>query len=338
MLMSSEHRKSPCPICESSFVQKTRTLYDDRFGFPGDFDLLSCESCDHSWLEIFPGQLDLTSLYTDFYPRKIFSVENYKAHIEKYGFWAWLDGSASAAYRYVPRGVRVLDIGCGLCEALGYHHARGCEAFGCESDQNVKKVADAFGFKVKIGTFEPGNYEKNFFDYVTLDQVMEHVESPRKTLCGIAQVLKSESGRIVITTPNRGGWGRFLFRRYWIHWHAPYHLHFFSKQSILKAATSAGLSVETAKTVTNSDWLLFQLLHLVTLPKKGMVSKLWSGKGIYSLPQKLIIKFFYLIHQIKILNVITRFFDALGCGDCFVFVLKNADAVQPAQAIPEGVR
>jgi hypothetical protein len=33
---------------------------------------------------------------------------------------------------------------------------------------------------------------------------------------------------VIIGTPNANGWGARVFGRYWINWHAPYHLHFFN--------------------------------------------------------------------------------------------------------------
>ena len=54
-----------------------------------------------------------------------------------------------------------------------------------------------------------------YFDYVTLDQVAEHVTDPLALMRGVARVLKP-GGKVVITTPNARSLGARIFRRKWL--------------------------------------------------------------------------------------------------------------------------
>lgn len=311
-----------CPLCSSQQMNKKIEVYDDRYGYPGSFQLNICLQCRHiSIAGDFTPEL-LTKLYTHYYPRSSFDPNQYRPSPEVKGFKAWLNGERRSAYCWVPKNVRVLDIGCGFGETLGYHESRGCEVYGVEADENIRRVAEKFGFKVHIGLFDPDNYEADYFDYVTMDQVIEHVTDPLVTMRGIARVLKV-GGTAILSTPNASGWGARLFGSRWINWHAPYHIQHFSSSSMRIAAGQAGLSVEKAKTITSSEWLYYQWIHLLTYPKNGEPSTFWSPHGIRSDKVKIILKALSYIHRTKIDHIITRFFDAIGIGDNYLYILRK---------------
>lgn len=312
-----------CPICEHSHLQVIRQSYDDRYGYPGLFSLKKCQRCGHIFLSCNLTSRQLTELYTNYYPRKSFDVEKYKPHIEKKGFAAWFNGLYASAFRWVPKNVRVLDVGCGFGESLGYHTSRGCDVYGVEADENIRRVMEKYGFNVHVGLFDDKVYDENFFDYVTLDQVIEHVADPLSTLQGVTRILKP-GGRAILSTPNVRGWGARIFGQYWIHWHTPYHLQFFTRQSMQLAAQKAGLVLLEVKTVTNSEWLLYQWIHLLTYPKPGKSSWFWSpNKSDAVFYEKLLVKLIVILHKFKVNHCITRFFDGLSIGDNFVYVLKK---------------
>jgi SAM-dependent methyltransferase len=222
----------------------------------------------------------------------------------------------------VPKNVRVLDIGSGFGESLGYHKARGCDVYGVEADENLRRVADKFGYKVHIGLFDPNKYDTDFFDYVTMDQVIEHVSNPVKILRGIQKVMKP-GGVLILGTPNSDSWGAKLLGRRWISWHTPYHLQLFSKQSMKLAAEEAGLIMDGVKTITDSEWLRLQWIHLFTRPNIGEPSVFWASDIKQNLYQKSLIAILTGIHLTKVNHVITRFFDALGIGDNYIFFLRK---------------
>lgn len=313
-----------CPICSSPDTRLSHTLYDDRFGYPGLFHLRFCRSCGHGFLDNakFSDQ-EIRRLYSDFYPRKSMKVDDYRPHVERRGLGAWLDGVKASAFRWVPRDVRVLDIGSGFCQALGYHAARGCEAWGVESDENALRVAERYGFNVRIGIFDPADFPSAHFDVVTMDQVIEHMRDPVATFIGIRSVLKP-GGIAILSTPNANGWGAKIFGRRWINWHTPYHLHFFSPNSMRIAAARAGIEVRSLGTVTPSDWLLYELIHLATRPAPQEPSRFWTGKGGYGIASRVAVKAAFLLHRTRITHLAARALDAARHGDSQLFILQRA--------------
>jgi 2-polyprenyl-3-methyl-5-hydroxy-6-metoxy-1,4-benzoquinol methylase len=310
-----------CKICHNEVVLD-RKLYDDRYGYQDFFDIFKCNSCGHKFINAEFASTQLVELYTDYYPRSTFDVTNYKPAQGAHGFSAWLNGVARSAYCWVPENVRVLDIGCGFGETLGYHKARGCDVYGVEADENIRRVAGKFGFNVHVGLFDPSLYESGFFDYVTMDQVIEHVTDPVKTMKGVAAVLKT-GGYAILSTPNSNGWGTKVFGKKWLNWHAPYHLQHFSVESMKIAAGMAGLTVEKYRTITSSEWLYYQWLHLLTYPRMGEPSAFWSHSKGVTKSRILFMTLVGLIHKTKINHIVTRFFDALGLGDNYLFFLKK---------------
>jgi len=310
-----------CPICNSSPIV-IGERYDDRYGYRGIFPLLKCRNCGHLFLQGEFAPDVLRDLYTNYYPRSKFDLDGYRPYTETSGFGAWLDGESSSTFRWVPRNVRVLDIGCGFGESLGYHQARGCDVYGVEADENIRRVAEKFGYKVHVGLFDPGIYEANYFDYVTMSQVVEHVTDPVQTLRGVSRILKP-GGVAILSTPNPSGWGAKLFGKRWINWHAPYHLQFFTLCSMQMAAEQTGLVVEKAVTITPSAWLHFQWVHLLSCPPKGETSVFWMQDGKWSFMQKIALRVISITSGLKINHVVTRLFDAMDVGDNQIYFLRK---------------
>lgn len=312
-----------CPICKSKNIAYIYKLYDDRYGYPGKFNLYKCCHCGYKFLEQNFSSKDLLVLYSNYYPRINMKLEDYSPLIYNPGFISWLNGEKSVCHTYVPENVRVLDIGCGFGESLGYYKNRGCEVFGVEADENVKKVADKFGFNIKIGLFNSNDYDENFFDYITMNQVLEHIPDLFELFKGAYKILKS-GGYLVISTPNSNGWGAKFFRNRWINWHIPYHLHFLSKKSLSILAQKTGFEIENINTITSSNWLHYQWIHLLFFPKECEKSIFWdSMRTEKKLIHKVIFKILSLFHKTKINHIITRFFDILGLGDNYIIILRK---------------
>lgn len=97
----------------------------------------------------------------------------------------WL--RAVHAEKYMQPGKTHLDIGCGD----GYFLKRS----KCQKAYGVDKL---LGNEIK----ETLNFPSDYFDYVTMLAVIEHLYSIRPLIQEIARILKPE-GRLIITTPKK---------------------------------------------------------------------------------------------------------------------------------------
>lgn len=312
-----------CPVCSSSSNHRKHKLYDDRYGFEGYFNLQACNQCDHTYLAGAPIDSALGDLYTNFYPRKSFNPDDFRAYKKGSTVQNWLVGGKSSACQSVTPGSRVLDIGCGYGETLAYMESIGCDVYGIDADRNVTEIAKKFGFKIHIGVFNSSIYEPDFFDFVTMNQVIEHVPNINETFAAISKTLKS-GGSCVMSTPNANGWGAKLFGSRWINWHAPYHQQFISNKSIRILADLHGFQIQKIETITRSEWLIYQVLHLLNYPLYGKPSSFWAPyKQKRTLAKKVLQKIIVSSQFLLIPQLITRIFDALGIGDNYLIVLKK---------------
>lgn len=311
-----------CPICHSGGTQTLTGLRDDRFGYPGKFALMTCGRCNHRWLDWKDARQAIGTLYTDYYPRSDRVSDDVHPPRERGRVRRWWRGDRSSAMFWVPRQVRVLDIGCGFGESLAYHRSRGCDAYGVEADRNVAAVAAKNGFNVEIGLFDPQKYQSGFFDYVTMNQVIEHVIDPVETLRGIRQVLRP-SGVAILTTPNISSASARLFGRTWINWHTPFHLHFYSPESLRLAARAAGLELVEIRTITSSEWLSYQWINLVTRPALGVSSVFWTRRRGRAWEKGAILAL-RAAHRLGVDHALTRLCDLSGRGDNYVVQLRRS--------------
>ena len=326
--MNDAHASQPsavgasCPVCHGPTRVNRENLYDDRYGYPGTFTLRACETCGHRFVAADFSEAELSSMYSRYYPRGLLRLADFRPYVEAGGFAAWLHGERASAFRWVPRDVRVLDIGCGFGETLAYHQARGCDAHGVEADDNIARVAEHFGLNARVGLFDPTNYDTESFDYVTADQVIEHVRSPVQFLSGVATVLR-RGGVAILSTPNSGGFGARVFGRRWINWHVPYHLQHFSRRSLYVAARRSGLSVVSTRTITNSAWLRFQWFHLFSCPPPGEASPFWDlDRSARHMPRG-VGRAGMALQRAGAFDLLTRLADGLGSGDNFLCVLQK---------------
>lgn len=264
----------------------------------------------------------LRTLYTDYYPRGILKLDEFCPYAEVHGLGAWLEGERASAFRWVPRGVRVLDVGCGFGETLAYHVARGCEAHGIDADENLLRVAERFGLNARAGLFRADDYEPESFDYVTLDQVIEHSDDPKSLLRDVSTVLRP-GGTAIIATPNSNGYGPRLFGRRWINWHVPYHLQQFSRRSLSALAEGSGLRLVSLRTLTNSRWLHYQWLHLCTYPRPGVPSAFWDPQRSPNVISASSRRLGEVLYRAKVFHIVTRMADFSGLGDNYLCVLQK---------------
>ena len=316
-----------CPICHSN---RTRFLFegwDLQFGYSESAFVYQCRNCKHVFVAgtLTPDQL--ADMYTNYYPRNAFNVDDYEPYKEKTGFFYWLDGEEGFAHRHVPPNVRVLDIGCGYCETLGYHKARGCEVYGIEADENTRKIAEKYGFNVEIGLFDPKKYESDYFDYVTMNYVLEHVDNPLETMQKIYGILKP-GGKLIASVPNPFAFGRYFFGRYWCHWHLPFHRHFYSRRAMEILAESAGYKMVSMRSATESVFLLTNWGRLFALGAKGKKAPLHTltcnGKFGSEIEKKYFsLQLFAFFRKIRLFSLSMRIADMFGKGDINLIILEK---------------
>jgi ubiquinone/menaquinone biosynthesis C-methylase UbiE len=96
---------------------------------------------------------------------------------------------------------RVLDLGCGLGGFLPSLHQIGFETFGADMDQDSLRYCHERGFTQcsEVDCYRLP-YPDDSFDWVTMFDVLEHIEDDAKVLNEVSRVLKP-GGSVMISVP-----------------------------------------------------------------------------------------------------------------------------------------
>jgi SAM-dependent methyltransferase len=140
-------------------------------------------------------------------------------------------------------GGRLLDVGCGQGTFLADMRGAGWDVQGVEPDPSAAEVARANGISVVNEPFEETSLDRESFDAVTMNHVIEHFHDPIEAL-RISNRLLKPGGILWIATPNLDSRGHASFGRDWIGLDPPRHLVLFTRSSLARAVTGAGFELD----------------------------------------------------------------------------------------------
>jgi len=181
-----------------------------------------------------------------------------------------MDHRGILEYGQIRKSDVVLEIGSGLGTLLERIPAE--KKFGLESNNYAVKECQKKKLNVKKDSgVSKLPYEDNSFDVVIMNEVIEHIENPKKAVLEIRRILK-KTGRYIITTPNR----TFLVKNL-----AESHCSEMSYRQLEQLVLGAGMKITLHKVRGLSVWdylgrkIVFPLGRL--LVKKQVFSKSVEG-------------------------------------------------------------
>lgn len=150
----------------------------------------------------------------------------------------------------VKPGDRLIDIGCAAGEKLALLREKlRVDTIGVEpSAYAARQARERYGLNVVEGTFPNPAIAPGSADFVQVNHVIEHDPDPVGLLNGIYEALKP-GGWVVGETENIDCLSYRLFGRYWSLLHLPYHLLFFTPQTLrgvfARSRFGAGVRIES---------------------------------------------------------------------------------------------
>lgn len=196
------HRK--CPICNSENLQGYAI---DTVRKGPHISRVQCNSCKLVFANPMADEKELEEYYTHYYEKDHYEAMNYKALILNH--FSRIQGlqpvSIKKEARYLNElvaGSRFLDVGCGLGLGLAYANQFDCELYATEFDQGALDfVSEHFAVKTFKGDVWSANFPDNFFDFIHISHVIEHVLDPRAYVREMKRIVKP-GGIIAIGTPD----------------------------------------------------------------------------------------------------------------------------------------
>jgi SAM-dependent methyltransferase len=186
----------------------------------------------------------------------------------------WWSGTDNQGQYFAKPGQLLLDIGCGSGLSLLEAKALGADVRGIEADPNVKRIADALGLKIHIGSLFDNPFPNEKYDLVILNQVIEHAPEPDLLLNALRFRLKNNA-RIVLVFPNLSSFWCKVFSDRWINWHLPYHLHHFTPDRFECMVNRLGFRFASVRTITPNLWTILQIRSSLMRVAPGQPSPVW---------------------------------------------------------------
>ena len=325
-----------CLVCGGHEISLWREVFDDRYGHPDLFKLMRCQDCGHLMTMPMPDEDELANLYGTYYPRKNITSAQITTQAEKVGvafskIRRWWMGDDNHGQYHMQSGERMLDIGCGSGLSLLEAKQLGVEAWGIEADPNVKRFADELGLRIHQGSLYDNPFEGYTFDLVVLNQVIEHIPDPVKTLELIKSRLTND-GRVILVFPNVNSLWCKLSGTRWINWHIPYHLHHFSKKTFTQMAERCGYHVIRSRTITPNIWTIMQLRASRQTIVRGKSNPIWEVKPPKDSQQsninyRIIVRRVLLPPVLIVIAVVNRIIDSFGFGDSLMVEINHRDVL-----------
>jgi len=264
---------SACVACGGAAVHSFRS-FKTRF-------VSQCSACGLQWQNPQPSDAELAEIYGTYYfigsddgesrERKLrikqLTAQMYLDMIERY--------RAPSTEAVGHRGA-LLEVGSGQGEFLSEALNHGYSVTGVEYSHDACESARATlasqnpardRFRIEQGALEAVTLTPSSFDLCVMNDVIEHVREPQKTLARVRELLKP-GGAIFIATPSLDSWSAKLMGKLWMEYKDE-HLFFFSNRSLTNILQKSGFSAVALKPGYKVLTLEYVAQHFDKFPVPG---------------------------------------------------------------------
>ena len=263
-----------CYLCGSHQRRPLLVAEDDLTGKPGRFPFVVCAECGFTYQ--FP-RIEVEHI-------KEYYGDEYIAHRKKRN-WGPFGGlvvramdrldrkKAEIVERYVKlnAGDEVLDIGCGAGTfLLKLRLIYGVKVVGVDFI-DLARLSGFEHMEFHCGLFYDVDVGRERFKLITMWHFLEHDYDPERSLRRARQALQP-SGRLIIEVPRLDSITYRLYRERWPGLQAPQHTVLYSKETLLRQISRAGLEVV--------DYLPYGAYPAYFYLFAGAAFKLLKGRGL----------------------------------------------------------
>lgn len=296
----------PCPWCNAEEYEVVLQSPDRLFDLPGVFQFVKCTNCglvrQNPHLVWESLKYYYPSDFSSFHPLTSEITSSFRRMDKRYGLWKRI----RLIEKHKPVGAW-LDIGAGTGRIL--HEASLREKWELMGIEPVPYAAKYIADRLKIPVFterlENFTGYDEYFDIVTMWDVLEHLEEPIKGLQKVKKVLKSK-GIFAFSTPNMNAWDRKVFGDYWIGYELPRHLYLFPEKVLSEILSDLGFRIISKKCIAGSHGTL--TLDIKLWNKKvnsKLISKIQQGGADSIIPRVLTFIPLWFLDQLKLSTNIT---------------------------------
>ena len=220
-----------CPVCRSKNLRNWIKKYNCR--------LKICNNCSHGFSIDIPK--NFSDIYESDFQKKVY-VDWYDKE-RKYRIDKFAKERVKLLQSFKNTKSKLLDFGCGS----GWFVEYARKFYDCEGYEPTTQLAEHVKKKLKTTIYtSTKDLPKNYFDIITMFDVLEHAENVSLTVKEIHSLLK-KNGVLLIFIPNRNSFGFKTMGNNQNLIIPPIHLHYFNMQS-LKKLTDKNFNIIYSKT------------------------------------------------------------------------------------------
>ncbi|MES2381132.1 MAG: class I SAM-dependent methyltransferase [Bacteroidota bacterium] len=265
-----------CNVCGNKSYTPHTQGYDFEYQTTFDtFNLVTCNACQHLYLQNVPDMEELPVIYPDNYQPYLFETDLNPVV-------RWFRDRVQLAKvkdykKHIPAKANIIEIGAGsgiLIESLKRFGPDTWKLTANEFEMKRLSRLEGKGIHFKLGNFETIEFEEKY-DVIIMNQLIEHLYDPDKILKRCHSIL-NPNGIIIIETPNYDSLDHRLFKnKYWGGYHIPRHFNIYSDKTLK-------LHVEKNNfTVVKQEFLLspafwVQSMHHYFYDKKSSLNKFFT--------------------------------------------------------------
>lgn len=193
-----------CPLCHSKSLSAF-SLDTKRLG--PHISRVKCNECKIVFANPMADGTELNEYYQLYYEKDHYEAMSYRNlildHFNRIKGLTQQEIKTEAKYlSNLREGMKFLDVGCGLGLGLAYANQMNCQLYATEYDSGALEFVKTH-FKVETyhGDLEEAQYPNDFFDFIHISHVIEHVLDPRAYIQEMKRILKP-GGILAIGTPD----------------------------------------------------------------------------------------------------------------------------------------
>lgn len=265
-----------CKVCDSTSIRERFKIFENKA-------ICRCDNCGVEFLYPQLNDEELTKLYSETYYTPWGLAGSAENEALKRMKIATFNLRLNTVKTFVTKE-KLLDVGCATGYLLEAANEKGFDVYGVEFSEYSSQIAkQKFGnHKIHNGILESSPFTNGFFDVITMFDLIEHVRIPQIVLEKAKQLL-SDSGVIMISTPDTGSTSHALMGKRWTHYKLE-HFFYFNRASMNLAADRSGLKVvhyERSKKALTLNYLYLQFKtykHWLFTPLSGILYALASKR------------------------------------------------------------
>lgn len=232
--------KKTCFLCDYQGEMQIKSSVENR-------NIFKCPNCSVQFMHPQTSEEELNQIYSnENYPTCSFDkgFENEIIKMKRKTFNNILNKVISYC-----KGGNILDIGCSSGILLEEAKLLGFNPYGIEISEYASSIAKKRIGEDKIynGSLENAPFKKNYFNLITMIDIIEHVRNPIDALLKAREYLNitinsNGGGYIMMTVPNTNSFTHNIMGKKWTQYKFE-HLFYFNKKNIEILANKTGFKI-----------------------------------------------------------------------------------------------